>query len=117
MLDRSFRLNVKKSMQGCMIYITTETEEEAERIASHAIEERLAACANIIPGMKSVFRWEGKIQTGEEIILILKSRMDLLGRITDRVAELHSFSCPCIVALPIADGNPEFLQWIEDETR
>jgi periplasmic divalent cation tolerance protein len=77
----------------------------------------LAACANVLPGVTSVFRWQGEVQEDGETALILKTRSELVEPLTKRVKELHSYDCPCVVALPIAGGNPDFLQWIADETR
>jgi periplasmic divalent cation tolerance protein len=100
-----------------MIYITTPSPQEALRIGRAVVADRLAACANVLPGVTSVFRWQGKVQEEGETALILKTRSDLVERLTTRVKELHSYDCPCVVALPIAGGNPDFLQWIAEETR
>jgi periplasmic divalent cation tolerance protein len=100
-----------------MIYITTSSRDEALRIGRTVVADRLAACANVLPGVTSVYRWQGEVQEDGETALILKTRSDLVERITQRVKELHSYDCPCVVALPIAGGNPDFLQWIAEETR
>ena len=100
-----------------MIYITTPSPQEALRIGRAVVADRLAACANVLPGVTSVFRWQGEVQEEGETALILKTRSDLVERLTTRVKELHSYDCPCVVALPIAGGNPDFLQWIAEETR
>jgi periplasmic divalent cation tolerance protein len=98
------------------IYITVATPEDARKIAAAVVEERLAACANIIPGMTSVYRWQGKTEEGNETVLILKTRADLFPAVEKRVRELHGYSVPCIVALPVAAGHAPFLRWIEEET-
>jgi periplasmic divalent cation tolerance protein len=100
-----------------MIYITTPSPQEALRIGRAVVADRLAACANVLPGITSVYRWQGEVQEEGETALILKTRSDLVERLTARVKELHSYDCPCVVALPIAGGNPDFLQWIAEETR
>jgi periplasmic divalent cation tolerance protein len=104
-------------MTSTMIYITTSSRDEALRIGRTVVADRLAACANVLPGVTSVYRWQGEVQEDGETALILKTRSDLVERITQRVKELHSYDCPCVVALPIAGGNPDFLQWIAEETR
>jgi len=104
-------------MTSTMIYITTSSRDEALRIGRTVVADRLAACANVLPGVTSVYRWQGEVQEDVETALILKTRSDLVERLTARVKELHSYDCPCVVALPITDGNPDFLQWIAEETR
>jgi len=103
-------------MSACFCYITAGSREEALAIGSALVEERLAACANVIAGMTSVYRWQGAIEQDDEVVLIAKTRADLVERLTGRVAALHSYDCPCVVALPITGGNPVFLDWILSET-
>jgi len=105
------------AMTSTMIYITTSSRDEALRIGRAVVADRLAACANVLPGVTSVFWWQDEVQEGAETSLILKTRSDLVERLTARVKEIHSYECPCVVALPIADGNPDFLRWIAEETR
>ena len=78
--------------------------------------EGLAACANIIPGMTSIYHWEGKLARESEVVLILKTRAELFSAIEARVKELHSYDNPCIIALPIAAGAAPFLAWLAAET-
>lgn len=103
-------------MSACLVYVTTSGEGEAETIGRAVVEERLAACANIIPGMRSIYWWQGQIDRGDEAVLILKTRAELVARLTERVKALHSYTVPCVVALPIQAGNTAFLDWIEAET-
>ncbi len=103
-------------MSQCLIYVTAETEDEAKSIARALVGERLAACANILGTITSVFWWEGEVQDGSEVSLILKTRKDLVERVTERIEALHSYDCPCVVALPIEAGNLAFLSWIDEET-
>ncbi len=103
-------------MTYCLVYITVGTAEEARRIGAALVAERLAACANVIDGMCSIYRWEGKVQNDEEAVLIAKTREDLLDALTERVKALHSYEIPCVVGIPIVGGNADFLDWIGAET-
>jgi periplasmic divalent cation tolerance protein len=100
-----------------LLYITTSSPEEAQALGHTLVEERLAACANIIPGMRSVYWWEGKLETAAETVLILKTRDDLVSAATERVESLHSYACPCVLGLPVAAGSPAYVKWLLDETR
>ena len=100
-------------MAECIfIYVTVETEVEAEKIGRALVEERLAACINIIPGMRSIYRWQGKLEQGNEVVLIAKSQAALFETIVQRVKAMHSAEIPCIVAMPIVQGAADFLDWI-----
>lgn len=98
-------------------YITVGTEDEAKRIARTLLDERLIACANILPGVTSLYRWDGRVAEDREVVLIVKTRSGLVSAMTERVQALHSYDCPCVVSLPIEDGNPAFIDWIRAETR
>ena len=89
---------------------------EAEAIAAALVSDRLAACVNIMPGVRSVYRWQGKVETGNEVALIAKSRQSLFAAIEARVKSLASYECPCIVAWPIVEGHQPYLDWLRDET-
>lgn len=104
-------------MTCCVCYVTCADAAEAKRIAAALVEERLAACGNVIEGLSSVYRWQGRIETAGECVLLLKTRSALVEQISRRVAELHSYECPCVVALPIEGGHPPYLDWIMAETR
>ena len=80
------------------------------------MEERLAACVNVIPGMVSVYRWEGELAEAEEAVLIAKTRTDKFDALAKRVEEMHSYDIPCAIRLDISSGLPPFLQWIAAET-
>ncbi len=103
-------------MSVMFIYATVADAEEARRIGRSAVEERLAACANIIPGATSIFRWDGQTQEAPEAVLILKTSEEKLERLIARVKALHSYECPCIEALPVVEGNRDFLAWVMRET-
>jgi len=98
------------------IYVTTPSKEEAEHIAKTVVTEKLAACANIFDGVTSIFHWESKLCRESEAVLILKTTDEKVATLTERIKQLHSYDCPCIVALPIEGGNPNFLGWIAKNT-
>ena len=102
--------------EALFVYVTTGGRESALAIGRTLVEARLAACANVIDGMESVYHWEGKIEQAKEAVLIVKTRAALLDKLTDLVRRLHDYDCPCVVALPIVGGNPAYLDWISDET-
>lgn len=103
-------------MAAAFVYITAASPEEAERIGRTLVTERLAACANILPGMRSVYRWKGAVETASETVLIVKTRMEKAEALLAKVKQLHSYEVPCAVVLPIVAGLPDFLRWIDDET-
>ena len=103
-------------MEVCVCYVTCASKEEALRIAHTLLDRRLVACANILDGMTSVYRWEGEIHTDPEVLLLLKTRRDLVPGVIRTVVELHSYACPCVTVLPIVDGHRDYLAWIGEET-
>jgi periplasmic divalent cation tolerance protein len=103
-------------MSAVLIYVTCQDRDEAMRIGAAVVNERLAACANVHGAIDSFYWWEGKVQQGAEVALILKTKAGLAERLAARVKELHSYTVPCVVALEIAGGNPDFIDWIERET-
>lgn len=98
------------------IYVTASDAAEANLIARTVVEERLAACANLLGAIKSVYWWDGRVCEGEEAALVLKTSEGRKIELIKRIKDLHSYDCPCIVCLPVADGNPDFLNWIWEET-
>ena len=103
-------------MTAYFCYVTAPSREEALAIGRTVVTERLAACANVLDGMASVYWWRGTLEQAREAVLILKTRAELLERLCARIKALHSYECPCVVALPIAAGNPDYLDWIAAET-
>lgn len=99
-----------------LLYLTAGSRDEAKKIGRALVEERLAACANVIDGMESVYWWQGKLTEDREAVLIVKTRASLVEAVTARVKALHSYTVPCVVALPILDGNPDYLEWLAAET-
>lgn len=104
-------------MKFNIVYITVGKKEEAEKIGEELVSSRLAACVNIIDKMESFYWWEGKVQKDHEVVLIAKTKEVLVSRLIEKVKSLHSYSCPCIVSLPISDGYQPFLDWIDKETK
>ena len=100
-----------------LVYITTKDKEEARKIGKELVESRLAACVNIVENMNSIYWWEGKIQDETEAVLMAKTKESLVPELIKRVKSMHSYSCPCIVALPIQDGYKPFIDWIQKETK
>jgi len=103
-------------MTQSLIYVTAPSRDEAVKIGRQVVENRLAACANVLAGTASIYWWEGAVTEEEEVSLILKTRTDLVDRVVEMVKEIHSYDCPCVVSLPITGGNPGFLDWIDAET-
>ena len=104
-------------MEHRFIYITAGSPDEARRLARSLVEERLVACANVTDSATSFYWWEGTVQESGEAVLVAKTREDRVEAVIARVKALHSYTCPCVVALPILTGNPDFLSWIETEAR
>lgn len=103
-------------MTDCvLVYVTAATREEARTLARTAVQEHLAACANLVGKIESFYHWEGGFEQGEEILLILKTHASKLQALTQRLHALHSYDCPAIVAVPIAGGNPDYLRWVQRE--
>ncbi len=100
----------------CLVYVTASSEAEAAEIASVVIEERLAACANILGTVRSMYWWNGAVQTEQECSMLLKTRKELFPHLEQKIRALHSYECPCIVALPLESGNADFLQWLSEQT-
>lgn len=103
-------------MPHVLLYVTAADAAEATRIGRALVEERLAACANVMPGTTAIFRWDGEMKTASEAVLILKTNAANAIAATARVKALHSYSCPCVAVLPIDGGNADFLAWIDRET-
>ncbi len=103
-------------MANIVVLITAPSEEEAATIAKTLVEERLAACVNIIDGVRSIYRWEGKVEDDAEVLMIAKSAEDLFERLSARVKELHSYTVPEVIAAPIIKGSTEYLLWLSKVT-
>ncbi len=103
-------------MKYIIVYITCKDMEEATKISKALVQDRIGACVNILGNISSFFWWGKKVQREEEVAMIVKTRENLLNKLIERVKDMHSYECPCIVAVPIIGGNREFLSWIDEET-
>ncbi|UZP68686.1 divalent-cation tolerance protein CutA [Desulfovibrio mangrovi] len=99
-----------------LVYMTASGEAEARSIGEALVAKRLAACVNILSGIRSIFRWDSKVQDENEVAFMAKTTADRLDELTAVVKDLHSYEVPCIVALPIVGGSAEFIDWIRTET-
>lgn len=102
-------------MDRCIVYMTAGDRDEALRIARALVEERLAACVNVLGAITSVYRWQDAVQEDGEVAFIAKTTQDKVAALAERVKALHSYDCPCVVAVPISGGAEEFLTWIGQE--
>lgn len=102
--------------RALLVYVTAPSETEAHHLARTVVEERLAACANIIAHITSVYRWKGAVQSDPELVVLFKTTSERAEQLTQRVIELHSYETPCVVALPVVAGAEPFIRWIASET-
>jgi periplasmic divalent cation tolerance protein len=100
----------------CVAFTTCPDEGTARRIASALVDERLAACVNIVPDVTSVYRWEGALETAPECLLIVKTRRERLEALQRRLEELHPYDVPELVALSVEGGSSAYLKWVVEET-
>ena len=96
------------------VYAVFRDAEEAERIGRTMVEERLAACANILGAIRSIYRWQGAVETADEVAALFKTADSQASALIARIAALHSYEVPCIVAYPIEEASPSYAQWVED---
>lgn len=99
-------------MEIAIVYVTARDREQALLLSRTLLEEELIACANILDGMTSVYRWNDEVHVDSETSLLLKTRPSAVARLTDRIKELHSYECPCVVVWTSAAGNPDYFQWV-----
>lgn len=104
-------------MDSIVVYITASGEEEAAKIARILVEERLAACVNILKDARSIYRWQGKIEDEKESLMIIKTRKELFDPLVKRVKEVHSYTVPEIISLPIIEGSEDYMKWLKEVTR
>lgn len=103
-------------MDPVFVYMTAGSPDEARRIARTLVEERLAACVNIIDGMTSIYRWEGAVEEGRETVMIAKTRAGRFEELAARVRALHSYTVPCIIEIPLGRGDAPYLDWLRAES-
>ena len=109
-------MTMEKPGDQRFVYITAPSRAEALRIGRALVKGRLAACANVLGGARSVYWWQGKVEEADEAVMVAKTRAGLVGKLIRRVKAMHGYACPAIVALPIVKGNPDYLKWIAAET-
>lgn len=97
-----------------LVYVTAASPEEAERIGTALVREKLAACANILPVVTSVYVWQGRLERSAETLCLLKTRRENFCRLEARVKALHSYEVPCITAVPLVEGSAPYLRWIDE---
>ena len=100
-----------------IVVTTAGSEEEARKIAHALVDRQLAACVNIVPQIESVYRWQGKVETANEFLLVIKTTAGAFDNLRTTLTELHSYDVPECIAIAIEDGNPDYLQWIADSVR
>lgn len=99
-----------------IVYVTCPDPETGETLAGKLVAEHLAACVNVVPGLRSVYRWQGKTEVDDEVLLLIKTAAARFDALRDRVLELHPDEVPEIVAAPVVQGLDTYLQWVRDET-
>jgi periplasmic divalent cation tolerance protein len=100
-----------------VVLVTAGSVQEAEAIADKLLDGRKAACVNIVPSVKSIYWWKGKKESSEEVLMIIKSRREILDEVVESVKSTHSYDTPEIIALPVNDGNSDYLKWLASEIR
>jgi periplasmic divalent cation tolerance protein len=100
-----------------IVYVTAPNRQEAQKIAKQVVEERLAACANILGDIESFYHWDNQLENSREVAFFLKTTVEYEAMLIERIKELHSYSCPAIITIPIASGFQPFLDWVVAETK
>lgn len=104
-------------MPALLAFVTCPTAEVAAGIAKTLVEERLAACGNLVPGLRSIYSWEGKLCDESEVLLLIKTTGEAFGRLQARVVELHPYDLPEVIAVKVEAGLPAYLQWVADSVK
>lgn len=100
-----------------IVLSTAGSEDEARKIANHLVEQRLAACVNLIPRVESIYRWQGKVESSAEWLLLIKTTADRFPAVRDAIRELHSYDLPECIAISIKDGSAEYMNWLADSLK
>ena len=108
---------MKNQSKFVVVLITSKDMKEAKKISSALLNEKLAACVNIVKGVASMFWWEGKIDKAAEALLIVKTKRSVLRELIKMVKLVHSYTSPEIIALPIVDGSPGYLKWVNESVK
>ena len=98
------------------VYVTVESEDVAVHMATALVKQKLIACANVCPGSRSIYEFEGIIQLEKEVILFMKTTRRRVPDVISLIKEMHSYQVPCITVMPIVDGNPDYLEWVSGQT-
>jgi periplasmic divalent cation tolerance protein len=98
-----------------VVLTTCDSPEQAERIARHLVEQRVAACVNILPAVRSIYRWKEKLEDTSELLLVIKTRRDLFARLRSEIEKTHSYEVPEVIAMPVIDGSEAYLTWLDRE--
>ena len=107
----------RDTMDEIVAFITASNEEEAAKIAKELVEARLAGCVNIVKDIRSIYSWQGKIEDDKEVLMIVKTQKAIFDHLMKKVKELHSYSVPEIIALPIVEGSEDYLKWLKEATK
>ena len=100
-----------------IVLSTAGSEDEARKLARHLVEHNLAACVNIVPQIESIYRWQGKVESSREWLLLIKTSAQRFAAVRDAILELHSYELPECVLLTVEDGSPDYLQWLADSVK
>jgi periplasmic divalent cation tolerance protein len=111
----SIDILVRRMTDKVVVLSTCETEKEAERVARALVEQKLAACVNIIPRVRSIYRWNDKVEDATEFLLVIKSRRTLIDRLRIEIEKIHSYEIPEVLVLPVVDGSEAYLAWLDRE--
>ena len=103
-------------MENIVVFITASNEDEAANIARALVEGRFAACVNIVRNLRSIYSWQGKVEDESEVLMLVKTQKKLFHSLSQKVRELHSYSVPEIIALPIVEGSEDYLKWLKEVT-
>lgn len=98
----------------CFVYVTTKDEAEARTIGKHLVETKLVACVNVLPQMHSIYRWEGKVESATESVLIAKTLSQRYTQVEKAIVEKHSYTTPCVLRLAVEGGSAPYLNWISE---
>lgn len=100
-----------------IVLTTVGSEEEARKIASHLVENHLAACVNLLPRVESIYRWQGKVESSEEWLLLIKTSEAKSSAVQEAIQRLHSYKLPECIVIAIEDGSPQYLEWLADSLK
>ena len=109
-------MSEQTSSESIVVYITSPGEEEAAHLAHALVQAKLAACVNMISNVRSIYSWQGTIEDDRELLMIIKTQRHLFERLAAKVREIHSYDVPEIIAVPIIEGSPDYLRWLQEST-